>query len=241
MITVIPAIDLKGGKCVRLTQGQPDSEKVYSANPLAIAQAYESYGARMLHIVDLEGALTGTGQNFTVVQNIIANCGLPVQLGGGIRELQHVEAWLKLGVERVLIGTMAVRNEEAAREALTTYGGDRVVLAIDAIAGRTCIEGWQEDSGIEAIDLARSFAPFGLTRVLYTDITRDGMLTGPNLSYTRRIAEETGLAVTASGGVASVDDLTALSLLEPYGVDSVVVGKAFYENRISPQELFRAG
>ncbi len=238
---VIPAIDLKNGRCVRLEQGRFENEKIYSGDPVAVAQGYQQHGATRLHIVDLDGAESGEAGNSAVVEEILSCCRMAVQLGGGIRMISHVEHWLNAGVERVIIGTLAVRQPQEAARALASFGGERIVLSVDARDGMVAVDGWQTDSGISAIDLTLQFKQKGLERVLYTDIARDGMFSGPNLVETRKIAEESGLRVTASGGVARLSDIRDLAALEAFGVDSVVVGKAFYEGRIKPEEVFDAG
>lgn len=238
---IIPAMDLKDGKCVRLAQGVFSDQTVYSDSPLAVAQYYEGLGARRLHIVDLDGAETGQPKNEKVVHRILSECDLALQLGGGIRKLASLERWLEIGIERVIVSTLAVEQPEVFRHALSRFGGDHIVLAVDARDGKVAVRGWQQETDSLATDVALAFKPDGLTRVLYTDIRRDGMFSGPNLQATREMAKETGLNVIASGGVSSKDDLAALADLEPFGVDSVVVGKAFYERRILPEEVFHAG
>lgn len=235
---VIPAIDIRGGRCVRLQQGEFSRETVYAEDPAEVARRFESLGAQWLHIVDLDGARSGETKNRAVVENIITAISIPVQLGGGIRSLEQIKGWLDAGVTSVLVGTVAVRQPEVVVEALETFGGERLMLAIDARDGRVALEGWQKTEDVSAIMLAQPFISAGLQRVLYTDIARDGMLTGPNLEATKQLAVSTGLKVTASGGVSSKEDIEALAELEPFGVDSVVVGRALYEGRIKPEEVF---
>ncbi|MFQ5651381.1 MAG: 1-(5-phosphoribosyl)-5-[(5-phosphoribosylamino)methylideneamino]imidazole-4-carboxamide isomerase [bacterium] len=237
---IIPAIDLKDGKCVRLKQGVFSEQTVYSESPLEVALHFETLGATRLHLVNLDGAQSGRMVNQRVIQKVVSTLTIPVQLGGGIRSGSQIEDWLHAGVDRVIVGTLAVKNPAILMRALQEWGPERIVLAVDARDGRVAVKGWQEDAGVKAVDLALSFKDAGLRRVLYTDIARDGMFTGPALEATRELAEATGLKVIASGGVSSLADLTRLEALEPFGVESVVVGKAFYERKILPEEVFHA-
>lgn len=238
---VIPAIDLKDGKCVRLRRGVFDDKTVYSPPPQEVAADFEKFGAKYLHIVDLDGAQTGTSKNRPVVERILREVTIPVELGGGIRTLTDVSAWLSLGVARVIVGTMAVARPEDLIAALHEFGPEKLVLAVDARNGRVAIEGWQKDANVDVLDLALKFKSSGLRRVLYTDIQRDGMFSGPNFEATKEVALRSGLKVIASGGVSSKEDLQRLAELEPFGVDSVVVGRAFYENKLSAEEVLGAG
>lgn len=238
---VIPAIDIKDGQCVRLKQGDFSSKTVYENEPVKVAFSFQEAGAKRLHVVDLDGAESGVSINQSIIKSIIAEVDLPIQIGGGLRTFEQIEHWLTLGVDRVVVGTLAVAKPEILEKALEKFGSAKVVLAIDVRAGKVAIEGWQKDSDVEAADLALKFQKFGLERILYTDISRDGMFSGPNIPSTRDIAEKTGMKVIASGGVSSLADLNNLQALEPYGVDSVVIGRAFYERRILPEEVFDAG
>lgn len=234
---VIPAIDIKNGKCVRLRQGEFSEDTIYSDKPEEVARAFHAAGARRLHIVDLDGAKSGVPQNTAPIQKIVMEVPVAVQLGGGIRSLDHIAFWFNLGVKAVILGTLAVEQPEIVNQALKKFSPERIILSTDARNGMVAIQGWQKSAGVSAIMLAQAFKSVGLKRVLYTDISRDGMLCGPNLETTRQLALSTGLRVTASGGISSVEDLKALQKLEEYGVDSVVVGRAFYEGRIRPAEV----
>ena len=238
---VIPAIDIKDGRCVRLKQGDFSSKTVYEKDPVKVAVSFQAAGAKRLHVVDLDGAESGISKNQNIITSIIADVDLPIQIGGGLRTFEQIEQWLTLGVDRVVVGTVAVARPEILKKILQKFRPSKVVLAIDARAGKVAVEGWQKDSEVEAEDLALKFQEFGLERILYTDISRDGMFTGPNIASTRDIAEKTGMKVIASGGVSSLADLRNLQSLESYGVDSVVIGRAFYERRILPEEVFDAG
>ncbi|MFQ5708565.1 MAG: 1-(5-phosphoribosyl)-5-[(5-phosphoribosylamino)methylideneamino]imidazole-4-carboxamide isomerase [bacterium] len=234
---VIPAIDIKERRCVRLRQGVFSQQTIYSDDPVEVASSFQSLGARRLHIVDLDGAQTGRTQNTSVVEKMFPKIKIPIQLGGGIRSLEAIEAWLTVGVDRVVIGTLAVKRPEIFKMCIKEFGSHRIILAVDARNGMVAVDGWQKTTGVSAIELATKFKEFGLERILYTDILRDGMFSGLNLPAIKNVAVETGLRVIASGGVSSKQDLNALRKLQPFGVDSVVVGRALYEGRIAPQEV----
>ncbi len=238
---IIPAMDLKNGQCVRLKQGEFDDVTVYSISPLETARMFESHGAGRLHLIDLDGAQTGASAQSEVINEIVSGCAIPVQLGGGIRSILAIERWLELGIDRVIVGSLAVTEPAMLQEALRRFSANRIVLAVDARDGLVAIDGWQTATQLSAAELAMLFADHGLDHVLYTDIARDGMFSGPNLAATKRLAQETGMRVIASGGVSSLQDLERLAEIEEFGVESVVVGKAFYEGRIKPEDVFRAG
>lgn len=231
---IIPAIDLQKGKCVRLSQGQKDSATIYDGDPVKVAKDFELAGARMLHVVDLDGAFSDPNSpNRRLVSQIIAAIKIPVQLGGGLRSVGDVQAVIDLGVTRAIVGTLAVEAPEKVEQLVQMFGADRIAAGIDARDGEVLVRGWQTQGKVKAIDLARSVARTGVERIIYTDVARDGMLTGPNLEQTSLIARESGLKVTASGGVSSLDDLKRLKQLSAFGVDSVIVGKALYEGRFT--------
>ncbi len=234
---VIPAIDIKNGQTVRLKQGKFSEKTVYSESPVESALYFQHLGAKRLHLVDLDGAESGEAPNQATVEEILASVDIPIQLGGGIRSLETIERWLDLGIQSVIIGTIAVEKPEIVRLALQKSGSERIILSVDALDGMVATEGWQKQSKIKAVDLGLRYKPDGLERILYTDIGRDGMLAGPNLNQTKEMAVQTKLKIIASGGVSSKADLQNLEKLEQFGVDSVVVGRAFYERRISPEEV----
>jgi phosphoribosylformimino-5-aminoimidazole carboxamide ribotide isomerase len=236
---VIPAVDLKNGVCVRLRQGDFAQKTVYSDKPVDVAQTFQQAGAQRLHVVDLDGAESGKSANSLVVESLIESLDIPVQLGGGIRSIQQMEEWFGRGVASLIVGTLAILKPQLFVQALKEFGPERCILAVDAKNGKVMVSGWQEEASYSTLDLALNFKPDGLERLLYTDISRDGMFTGPNIRATKELAQSSGLKVTASGGIASQDDLASLRQLESVGVDSVVVGRAFYENRISLEEAFR--
>ncbi len=234
---VVPAIDLKDGKCVRLLQGKADQETVYSDDPVAMAQSFENAGAQRLHLVDLDGAFQGETANFKSIQAVIQSIQIPVELGGGIRSLDDIHRMLDLGVHAVIVGTMAVKRPQVLEDALQAYPGEQIILGIDSRRGKVAVEGWEEQTEINDIEFGKRWKTHGVQRIIFTDIARDGMLTGPNIEALRRFAEGTQLKITASGGVSSPEDLENLKNLEPIGVDQVIVGKAIYEGKIKLNEV----
>lgn len=244
---IIPAIDLREGLCVRLTQGRKEDVKVYAADPAELAHDYQDSGAQWLHIVDLDGAFSDpNSRNRQVLGEIISRIEIPVQFGGGLRSLADIEQVIELGVARVVLGTLAVESPEVLAEALGLFGAERVAVGIDARNGRVLTRGWNTDGELSALELAQRVAGLGVERIVYTDIARDGMLTGINIEQTCTIARESGLKVTASGGIASLADLaklrTACSVERPASkgcVDSVIIGKALYEGRFTLEDALR--
>jgi len=226
-VLVIPAIDLKEGKCVRLEQGLMERDTVYSDNPAAQALAWQAQGAELLHIVDLDGAFAGEPKNRAAIEAIVKALQIPTQLGGGIRDMATIEAYLGMGVGRVIIGTAAQRNPELVREACGKFPG-RIVVGIDAKNGMVAVQGWAEVTDITAIELARKFAGDGVAAIVYTDISRDGMLQGPNIEATRQLAEAIPIPVIASGGISSLRDIENLMAVEASGIAGAITGKAIY-------------
>ena len=234
---ILPAIDLKNGKCVRLRQGDANQETVYHDNPATVAREFEQAGARMLHLVDLDGAFQGESTNLPSIRAIREAVSLPLELGGGLRHLADLEAMLALGIDEVIVGTMAVKQPEVLEEALRLHGGAKIQLGVDARQGMVAVQGWMEATEWNAVEFALHWKSKGIERVVYTDIARDGMLTGPNLDEMRDFAQRTGLRITASGGVSAPSDLAQLAMMEPLGIDRAIVGKAIYEGRVSPGEM----
>jgi len=232
---VIPAIDLKEGKCVRLEQGLMDKDTVFNDNPGAQARIWEEQGARLLHIVDLDGAFAGKPKNRSAIEAIVKAIKIPTQLGGGIRDLATIEAYLDLGIDRVIIGTAAQRNPELVREACAKFPG-RIVVGIDARNGMVAVQGWAEITDVTAADLARTFEGFGVSAIIYTDISRDGMMQGPNIEATRALAESISIPVIASGGVSRITDIENLMAIESSGVTGVITGKAIYSGALNLAE-----
>lgn len=235
---IIPAIDIKDGKCVRLTRGDFSQKKIYLDNPRDMAIIWRKQNAKMLHIVDLDAALTGELVNFEKIREIVTEVDIPVQVGGGIRSAEAVKRYLDIGVARVVIGSAAVTNPKLVSELLKTYSPSQVVVGIDAENGVPKIKGWTESSGLKDYDLALQMKAMGIERVIYTDITRDGMMQGFGYESTKRFAEKAGMKITASGGVTSSEDMKKLDELKSYGVDSVIIGKALYECNFPCQELW---
>lgn len=236
---LIPAIDLKNGRCVRLLQGELDSETVYSDDPAAMACSFEDAGAKRLHLVDLDGAFRGQGKNLDSIHSILKSISIPVQLGGGLRTADDVERMLKLGVSSVIIGTMAVKNPDIFEDIIKRYSSEQIILGIDARNRKVAIEGWQEGTEIYDVDFALHWKKVGIQRVVFTDIARDGMLSGPNMEALRNFARGTGLKIVASGGISSMEDLEQLKTLEEDGVDQVISGKAIYEGKLDLKEIFK--
>jgi phosphoribosylformimino-5-aminoimidazole carboxamide ribotide isomerase len=231
---VIPAIDLRQGKCVRLTQGRKDAVTVYDGDPIKIAEDFEKNGARMIHVVDLDGAFSESNvRNRDVLRDLVRAVTIPVQFGGGLRGAKDIEQVIGLGVARVVIGTLAVESPDLLAEIVRLFGVDHVAVGIDARNGQVVTRGWETEEEMSALALARRVAAAGVERIIYTDVSRDGMLTGVNIDQTRLIAEASGLKITASGGVASLADLERLGAVSHCGVDSVIVGKALYEGRFT--------
>ena len=232
---IIPAIDLREGKCVRLVEGQLDQETIYSNDPVAMAAHWQTKGAQMLHVVDLDGAFAGSLKNLDVIKEILSVLTIPVQVGGGIRNMQSVELLLELGAARVILGTSAILKPELVSEACSRYGA-AILVGIDGRNGQVAIEGWGVTVEKGTIELAAEMKALGINRVVFTDIRRDGTLRGPNFEAIRELAIATGLKVVASGGVSTPDDLLTLKKLEPYGVDSVIMGKALYAGTVTISE-----
>ena len=226
---ILPAIDLIGGKCVRLRQGRYDDVTVYNEDPLAQAQQFKDAGAEWIHIVDLDAAKSGVPTNHEVIREIAEKTGLKVDTGGGIRNMDTLSKWIEeYGVSRAVLGTAAVKNPEFTREALARYG-DKVAVGIDAKGGFVSVDGWTQESTLKAVDFALMMKDIGATTVVFTDIARDGMLTGPATEATREMVDKTGLTVIASGGIGSDEDIMEI---KTSGCAGVIVGKAIYEGRV---------
>jgi len=230
---VIPSIDLKSGRCVRLYQGNYQQETVYSEAPLAVAIAWEEQGAPRLHLVDLDGAAKGTPANLAIISAIVSQLKIRVQLGGGIRNLATAEALLSAGVDRVVIGTAAVEQPALVQELCEKYGKQRVVVALDARNGQVAIKGWTENTSVSALRLAEDMTAIGVERLLYTDISRDGTLTEPNFSANAMLAQNIAIKVQASGGIASLQHIERLTKI---GVEAAILGRALYTGNINLAE-----
>lgn len=237
---IIPAIDLKGGLCVRLVEGREQSAKVYDRDPVEVARSYERAGTRIIHIVDLDGAFLGaTSENQKIIRRIIEEINTPVEVGGGVRSLEDIRALIdNVGARFVIIGTIAVENPDLLASAVDQFG-DSIIVGIDARGSRVATRGWTESTEVDALDLAKRVADLGVQRIIYTDIARDGRLAGPNFEMTRQMALTSGARVTASGGVSSLEDIERLCELESDGVDSIITGKALYENRFTLEDAIK--
>ncbi len=234
---LIPAIDLKDGKCVRLKQGDLKDVTVFSDNPADMARQWRDQGARRLHVVDLNGAVAGRPKNESAIRAIMKAAGdlMPVQIGGGIRDLDTIERFLDDGASYVVIGTAAVKNPGLLQDACVAFPG-HIIVSIDAKDGKVATDGWSKLSGHEVIDLAKKFEDYGVESILYTDIGRDGMLTGVNIEATVALAQAVSVPIIASGGVASMKDIDALCKVEPEGVTAAVLGRSLYEGHIDFQK-----
>lgn len=232
---LFPAIDLKDGQCVRLKLGEMSEATVFNDNPAAQALEFQSQGFEYLHMVDLNGAFEGKPVNGAAVDAILKAITMPCQLGGGIRDLATIETWLDKGIARVILGTVAVRNPDLVREACKNFPG-RIAVGIDAKGGMVAVEGWAQTSDLTAIDLARQFEDAGVSAIIYTDIDRDGILTGLNLNSTIELARAVSIPVIASGGLASMDDIRALTQPDCAILEGAITGRALYDGRIDRAE-----
>lgn len=230
---ILPAIDLKDGKAVRLTKGLMESAKIYSNEPWEVAKVFEEMGSSWVHLVDLNGAFAGEPKNLEQIEKIRKNCNLKIELGGGIRDEETIRRYMDLGIDRVIFGSIALKKPAFVKEMAQKY---RIVVGIDAIDGYVAVEGWAEKSTMQATDLARAFADAGAEAIICTDVGRDGMLSGVNLDFTLSIAEASGIATIASGGLKNLDDIIALKRSSK--VAGVIVGKAFYEGSLDLREAF---
>ena len=235
---IIPAIDLKEERCVRLSQGRMDQETIYSENPIEMAKHWESKGAERLHVVDLNGAVTGKPYHRALIEEMVRSIHIPVEIGGGIRDLATIEGYIHSGVEWVILGTAALRNRHLLTEACHQFPG-KVILGIDAKGGKVAVEGWKEVASMEAIELVKQFEGIGLSSIIFTDIERDGMSTGLNFESTRDLSQATSIPVIASGGVSRIEDIKHLLELEQDGVIGVIIGRALYTGRFDLEEAIR--
>ncbi len=232
-MTILPAIDLKDGKAVRLTKGLMDTAKIYSDEPWQVAKRFEELGSEWVHLVDLNGAFAGQPENLEQIKKIRANTSLKLELGGGIRDEETIRMYLDLGIDRLILGSVAVKDPDFVKAMAAKYP---IVVGIDAIDGMVAVEGWAETSDMKATDLAKAFADCGVEAIICTDVGRDGMMTGVNIDFTLSIKEASGLETIASGGLKDMDDIHALI---DAGIDGTIVGKAFYEGTLDLEEAFR--
>jgi phosphoribosylformimino-5-aminoimidazole carboxamide ribotide isomerase len=236
---VFPAIDIRGGRCVRLFQGRADRETVYGDDPAAMGQRWQAAGAAWLHVVDLDGAFGARPQNFEVIRKLRRAVTIPIQLGGGLRSLDTLAAYIDLGIDRLILGTAILKDPKLVAGACRVYPG-RIALGLDAKEGLLAVEGWTETTQRTAAEVARELAHLQPAAIIYTDISRDGVKRGVNLEATRNLARATDIPVIASGGVSCLDDITALLPLEPLGVIGVITGRALYDGNLDLKEAIRA-
>jgi phosphoribosylformimino-5-aminoimidazole carboxamide ribotide isomerase len=228
---IIPAIDIKNGKCVRLLQGRMDAETIFSDDPAAMGSRWEEAGAQLIHVVDLDGAVGKRPVNLETIRRIIDRVNVPIQVGGGIRDMDTVRMYMDQGISRVVIGTEAIKNPDLVKAACREFP-NRIVVGIDAMAGKVAIEGWTQTTEVTAVELARQFEDCGVAAINFTDIERDGMRTGPNLKETEKFAISISIPVVASGGVSSIEDIKNLAPLESVGVVGVITGRALYDGSL---------
>jgi len=232
---IYPAIDLKDGKCVRLSQGAFDKVTVFNDEPKNVAKSFQEAGASFIHVVDLDGARSGKSQNHEAIASIVSAINIPIQTGGGIRTMEDIEQKLSMGVERIILGTAALKHPDLVKAAVKAYG-NHIAVGIDASQGLVAVEGWEEVSRTKAVDICIKMKDIGVQTIIYTDIAKDGMMSGPNVEATKEIVETTGLSVIASGGVSSIDDLERLSEI---GVSGVIIGKALYLGALDLKSVIR--
>jgi len=235
---LIPAIDLKGGECVRLKQGRMDDATVYGSDPGAMAEHWQSLGASRLHVVDLDGAFAGKPANRAAIQSICERLTIPVQLGGGLRDLSMIEGMLGLGVDRVILGSVAVSNPQLVSDACQAFPG-QICVGIDAKGGMVAVHGWDDVTDVKAVDLVKKFEDDGVAAIIYTDIARDGMMTGPNIEETVNLANAVSIPVIVSGGVSSMDDVRACATHAANGICGAITGRAIYEGTIDFGQAMR--
>ncbi len=237
---IYPAIDLKNGKCVRLFKGDMNQSKIYNENPALQALEFEKSGFKYLHLVDLNGAIQGRPVNKASVQEILKAVNFPVQLGGGIRSIAQIEEWLDLGISRIILGTIAAKNPEIVKEACKKFK-DKIIVALDSKNGYVATEGWVETGEVKTLNMAKKFEDCGVSSIIYTDISRDGTLSGADFEGTKELCQNLTIPIIASGGVANIEDLIKLKKLEEFGLDGAITGKALYEKKISLQKLKECG
>ena len=231
---IFPAIDIKDKKCVRLTQGDFDKVNVYGEDPSLMAKKWADYGAEFIHVVNLNGSRDEVGINDETLEKIATSVDIPIQVGGGIRDEKRVKELLDLGINRVIVGTMAIENKELLKELIEKYKAEKIVVSIDAKNGKVATHGWEKVSDIDSVDLCKELEQIGVKTIVYTDISKDGMLEGPNFDIYKELSQKTSLDIIASGGVTSIDDVKRLLDMNMYGA---IIGKALYDNRIDLKEV----
>ncbi|MDH5661662.1 MAG: 1-(5-phosphoribosyl)-5-[(5-phosphoribosylamino)methylideneamino]imidazole-4-carboxamide isomerase [Elusimicrobiota bacterium] len=232
---VIPAIDIRGGNCVRLIQGKLEQETIFSKDPVFVAKLWQAQGAKKLHIVDLDGAFAGVIQNLELIAKIAKSIKIPVEVGGGIRDMDTIKAVLSGGVAEVILGTSAIYDTDTVKKALKKFR-DKIVISIDSMGGKVAIGGWKEITAVRSATLAKRVAEMGVKKIIFTDIKKDGMLKGPNVKRIKAFAEKVRVPVIACGGISTLDDVKNIKELEEYGVSGMIIGKALYTGGIKLQE-----
>lgn len=240
MMLIIPSIDLKEGEVVRLSQGRPIDKKVYSHDPVGVAMMWEDKGVERLHVVDLDGALTGRPRNHEIIKEMVKRVKVPIQLGGGLRDMETIKEVLDWGVGWVVLGTATILDPRLLNEAVRKFG-ERIVVGVDAREGRVCVKGWVEKTSITPVELAMDMEREGVGCIIYTDILRDGMMEGPNLDGVSNILDKVKIRVIASGGISSIGDIRRLKALEERGLFGLIIGRALYEGRIDILEAIKIG
>jgi phosphoribosylformimino-5-aminoimidazole carboxamide ribotide isomerase len=237
-LVIIPAIDVKDGKCVRLAQGDFDRVTTYADNPVNVALTWMQKGAELIHVVDLDGSVAGLPRNANIILEIARKVDVPIQVGGGIRDMETIEFYLNNGVSSVILGTAALQNKEIVRDACQTFP-EKIILGIDALEGKVAIRGWTEKTQLNAVDLARRYEKFNVKAIVYTDIKRDGMGTGVNVEATKELAKAVSIPVIASGGVATIADIDNLLSVKDCEIYGVIIGRALYIGSISLEEAIK--
>jgi phosphoribosylformimino-5-aminoimidazole carboxamide ribotide isomerase len=235
---IIPAIDIRGGNCVMLTQGKLEAETVYSKDPAFMAKIWQARGAKRLHVVDLDGAFSGSLQNLEIIRKIRATVEVPVECGGGVRSMKTIDTLIDAGMDYVIIGTLAIYNPEVLRQAVDKYGA-KIIVAVDVQDGKVAIGGWKEITQVDAVGLARKLKGMGISEMIFTDIRKDGTMQGPNIEGLRQLAVESAINVIASGGVSKLEDISNIKLLEKDGVSGVIIGKALYTDDVKLEDAIK--
>jgi len=236
---ILPAVDIRKGKCVRLTQGNFEQEKIYSDFPDEQALKWQEKGAKYLHVVDLDGAVEGAPVNLFAIKKILENVDISVEVGGGIRTLEDIEMYLELGVDRVILGSVAVEDPKIVKQAANEFGGENIAVGIDARNGIVAVHGWNDFGAMYAEDLAMQIGDYGISTIIYTDIARDGMLGGIDAENLAKIAAKSGISIIASGGISSLEDIRNLKARESSGIVGAIIGKAIYENVLDLEEVIK--
>lgn len=238
-MVIIPAIDVKDGRCVRLAQGDFDRVTTYADNPVDVALTWMQKGAELIHVVDLDGSVAGLPRNANIILEIGRKVNVPIQVGGGIRDMETIEFYLNNGVSNVILGTAALQNEEIVRDACQTFP-EKIILGIDALEGKVAIRGWTQKTQLNAVDLARRYEKFNVKAIVYTDIKRDGMGTGVNIEATKELAKAVSIPVIASGGVATIADIENLLSVKDCEIYGVIIGRALYNGAVSLEDAIKA-